>query len=248
MSARLLGVIVVVLVVLVLGPAVAFAGRPLDTEDTGTLEPGRAELEVSGDVIRNPDDTTWFTKGVLSLGLLPGFEARLESLLLFVEPDGQSVNGGLGDSVFGMKYRLVDEAPALPAVLAALAVRLPTGDDERGLGDEEVDVGLLAVVSKAFGPVSLTLNGGHTFVTREGDGSFWTVAGAVEYRATTAWSVMGEVVSGFGDSAVDDVVILRAGTVYAISERVRVDTAVGVGATRDSPVVIFTVGVTVALF
>lgn len=34
--------------VLALGPAGAWGGRPLDTEDTGTLEPGKAELELSG--------------------------------------------------------------------------------------------------------------------------------------------------------------------------------------------------------
>jgi hypothetical protein len=46
-----------------LGPAPAWAGRPLDTEDTGTLEPGNAELELSGDFARNPEDRTWFAGG-----------------------------------------------------------------------------------------------------------------------------------------------------------------------------------------
>ncbi|MBI4635791.1 MAG: transporter [Candidatus Rokubacteria bacterium] len=238
----------VIVLVLVFGPVATFAGRPLDTEDTGTVDPGKAELELSGDFVRNPEENTWFAKGVLSVGLLPRLEARIESALPFVEPEGQSVNGGIGDSLLGAKYRLVDEAPTIPAVLGSLTVRLPTGDDERGLGTEEVDLGLLAVVSKVFGPVTLTWNGGYTFATRNEDLSFWTLAGSVEYRATKEWSLVGEVVSGFGASAADDLAVLRAGTVYVITDRVRLDAAVGVGATRESSDVIVTFGVTIALF
>lgn len=231
---------------LLFGPVAAFAGRPLDTEDTGTVDPGKAELELSGDFARNPGDATWSAKGVLNVGLLPRLEARIESALLFIEPEGQSVNGGIGDSLFGVKYRLVDDAPTVPAVLGSLTVRLPTGDDERGLGTEDVDVGLLVVVSKVFGPVTLTWNGGYTFAARDADLSFWTVAGSVEYRATNAWSLVGEVVSGFGADAAGDLTILRAGSTYAITDRIKLDAAVGVGATRESPDVIVTVGVTIA--
>lgn len=231
---------------LILGPVAAFAGRPLDTEDTGTADPGTVELELSGDFARNPEDSTWSPKGVLNFGLLPGLEARIESALLFVEPDGESVTGGIGDSLFGVKYRFVDEAPTVPAVLGALTVRLPTGDDDRGLGAEETDVGLLAVVSKIFGPVTLTWNGGYTFVSRDADLSFWTVTGSVEYGATDAWSLVAEVVSSLGAEAADDLAVLRAGSRYAITDRIKLDAAVGAGATRASPDVIVTVGVTIA--
>lgn len=236
------------LLVVALAPVPAFAGRPLDTEDPGTVEPGKAELELSGDVSRNPEDVTWVAKGVLSFGVLPRFEARIESGLVAVDPDDLPGNGGLGDSLVGLKYRLADETPALPAALAALTVRLPTGDEARGLGAEGVDVGVLGVVGKSLGPFSLALNGGHTFVTEDSALSFWTVAGAVEYRATAAWSVVGEVVSALGSRAAGDVVILRGGTVYAVSEAIRIDGAVGVGMTRDSPDVAITIGVTLALF
>src|SRR3990172_8569259 len=76
----------VITLLLVLAPGAALAGRPLDTEDTGTVEPGKAELELSGDFARNPDDNSWSTRAVLSFGLISRLEGRIESTLLFLEP------------------------------------------------------------------------------------------------------------------------------------------------------------------
>lgn len=234
---------------LALGPAAeAWGGRPLDTEDTGTVEPGKAELELSGDYARNPTDNSWFAKGVLSVGVLPGLETRIESTVLLLEPEGGRARAGVGDSLFGVKYRLVDETDAVPALLGALTVRLPTGDPERGLGTEDADVGLLAVASKAFGPVTLTGNVGYTFVTRERDLDFWTLAASIEGRMSRAWTLVGEAVSAVGAHSAVRTVVLRVGSIYAITDRVKLDGAVGFGVTRESPDVVITVGVTIGLF
>ncbi len=232
---------------LFLCPMAAWGSRPLDTEDTGTVEPGKAELELSGDYAKNPENHLSFLKGVLSVGLLPRVEARIESTLLLLEPKGERSRAGIGDSLFGVKYRLLDEAAALPAVLGALTLRLPTGDKARGLGEEGVDVGLFAVVSKAFGPLTLTWNGGRSFITRDRALDFWTFDGSMEYRMTKAWVLVGEAVSAVGATAAPDTVVLRVGSVYAITERVRLDGAVGAGVGRQSPAVLLTVGVTIAL-
>jgi len=212
------------------------------------VEPGKAELELSGDFARNPENRTWVAKGVLSLGVVPRLEVRIESMHLSLEPDEGRGRGGIGDSLVGLKYRLLDETDTVPAVLGALTVRLPTGDEDRELGAEQVDVGLLAVVSKTFGPITLTGNGGYTFVTRDRELAFWTLAAAIEYRATAAWSLLGEVVSTLPSHRSPETAVLRAGTTYAVHPRVRLDAGVGFGVTRQSPDVLVTVGVTIALF
>ena len=238
----------VVVVMLLLAPVASWAGRPLDTEDTGTVDPGKVELEVSGDYAKNPEDTTGSFKGVLNVGLLKGLEARIESSFLFLDPDGGSHENGVGDSLIGVKHRLLDETQRLPALLGSLTLRLPTGDEDRGLGAAEVDVGLLAVASKGFGPLTLTWNGGYTFVNRNRGLDFWTLNGSVEYRVTPAWSVVGEVASSIAARKEGvDTVVLRAGSVYAIHERIKLDGAVGVGLTRESPDVVLTLGITIAL-
>lgn len=233
---------------LLLSPVGAWAGRPLETEDAGTEEPAKASLELGGEYADNPADDSGTFQGVLSVGLLPRVEARVESEALWLDPEGERGRAGIGDSLFGIKYRPVDEAAHWPAVLGSLTVRLPTGDEERDLGDNEVDVGLLAVVSKRVGLIRLTWNGGYTFVTRDRDLEFWTFDAAVEYGVVPAWIVVAEAVSQVGTESEPDTVVLRVGSVYAISGRVDLDGAVGVGVTRESPDVSVTVGVTIKLF
>lgn len=75
---------------LAVGPDAAWAARPLATEDTGTVEPGKGELELSGDYAKSSGDQLWFVKGVLSIGLLPRLEARIESAALLLEPQNCS--------------------------------------------------------------------------------------------------------------------------------------------------------------
>lgn len=235
--------------VLVLGPAAgAWGGRPLDTEDTGTTEPGKADLELSGDYARNPEDNSWSVKGVLSVGLRPRLEARIESALLLLEPEDQRSRAGIADSLFGVKYRLLDESDAFPAMLAGFTVRLPTGAERRGLGAADVDAGIVAVASKAVGPLTLTGNVGYTFVTRDRELDFWTLAASLDYRVAKAWILVGEVVSAVGADRAADVAVLRAGAIYAVSDRLKFDGAVGVGLTRGSPDVLITIGMTISLF
>jgi hypothetical protein len=229
-------------------PAPAVAGRPLDTEDTSTVDPGRAELELSGDFVEGPRSRSWSAKGVLSLGLLPGLEGRLESAVGLRDPEGELARAGVGDSLLGLKYRVLDETRTMPAVLGALTLRLPTGDEQRGLGAGGVDVGLLAAVSKALGPFLLTANAGYTFVTRDRGLDVVTLAGSLEYRAAARWSLVGEIIGTVGAARAPDTAVLRGGVVYAMTDRIKVDGAMGAGLTRGSSDVLVTVGVTIGLF
>lgn len=228
------------------GPALA--DRPLQTEDTGTLEPGKPQVEVGLDYARNPDDKAWTAKATLNLGLLPRLEGKLEIPIILLEPDDRRSRGGFGDVEIGAKYRFVDEAPRVPAVLGALAIRLPTGDEDRGLGEADVDVRLLAGASKAFGPATLTGNGGYTFITRDRDLDTVLLRGSLEYELTKAWTLVGEVVSALGIDRARDEAVLRVGAVWSASARVRLDGGIGFGLSGASPDVLVTVGLTLDLF
>jgi hypothetical protein len=50
---------------LALVPVLAWAARPLETEDPETIRPGKAELEVNVDAEKNNDGTVTGGKGVV---------------------------------------------------------------------------------------------------------------------------------------------------------------------------------------
>jgi len=232
-----------------LGAAAVDAGTgPLDTEDTKTLEPGQVEFELQGNYETSPDEKLWSLTTTLNIGVFPGLEVDVDAPFVLLDPEDDSTRGGVGDVELTVKYRLLDETERRPAFMGAVVLRLPTGDEDRGLGEEGVDVQPHAVVSKTFGPLTLTLNGGYTFVTRDRDLDFWVVNGSFEYEITDAWSLVGEVVSELSAQQGGDVLVLRAGTVLVITEGIEVYTAVGFGLTGDSPDVTVRLGVTIALF
>ena len=230
--------------------APAWAGRPLTTEDTGTLDPGVVELEVGLDYVRTRAEDAVFFPGPLAfnIGILPRLEATVATLALVVDPADGPSRAGVGDSAVRLKYRLVDETERMPALMAAVAARLPTGDPDRGLGERGVDVQALAIASKTVGPVTLTMNAGYLFATHDRDGDAVDVNASVEAVVTRAWSLVGEVVSELATtSRAADRVVLRAGTVYALGARVRLDAAAAFGVTRASPDVVLTFGITIVL-
>jgi hypothetical protein len=144
-----------------------------------------------------------------------------------------------------VKFRLLDETPHVPALLLGAIVRLPTGGERRGLGAADVDVGALVAVAKTFDRLTLTWNAGHAFLTEGRRQSDWTLAASVEYRLTAAWSVVAEAVGTVSTDGGTDTAVVRAGAVWTLTERLRLDGAVGTGFTRDSPALVLTLGISV---
>src|SRR5262245_61508060 len=157
-----------------LAPAVASAARPLDTEDTGTTEQGRFELELGAEHAQGDGTHAWIASGALSFGVLANFEVRVESSALLLHEASAGTHQGLGDTLVSVKDRILVETPAWPAVMLAAAVRLPTAG--KGLGDEDVDVVALLGASKTFGPLTLTGNVAYQFALGDRDLDVWMLA------------------------------------------------------------------------
>lgn len=227
-------------------PAEAF--RPLVTEDTGTAE--RFELGAGLDYEGTHRDMLWSPRATLAWGALPRLEVRVEGGLAVFDPSGSEARAGAADTTLGAKVRWLDEAPRYPALMTAVAVRLPTGNADRGLGERDVDVTALAVLSYTVplvDPVGVgfTLNAGRTFVMRDRRLDAWIVNLAADVRVTDRVSAVAEVVSELGAPG-GDVALVRAGALGRVAERLVLDAAIGVGVTRASPDFVATVGFTFA--
>jgi hypothetical protein len=223
----------------------AWAGRPLDTEDTATLDPARAELELSLALTQDSGDRAWAGAVALNVGVAPRLELGVELPGAYLQREGIADQTGIGDLVVVLKHLVLEETEWRPALLANLRLRLPTGDADRGLGAEGVDVLARLGVSKAFASLTLTLNGGYVFVTADRTRDVWLVSGSGEYRVSPAWTVVGEIASVLGALAAPDVAVARVGVVYALTSAIRFDMAVGTGLTRASPSLVATAGITI---
>jgi hypothetical protein len=154
------------------------------------------------------------------------------------------VDAGVGDSLVGFKYRALDESVQAPAVLLAAAVRLPTGDEDRGLGTGDTAVIALAALSKTWGAFTVTANAGYAFSVAGRTADVVMGSVAAERHLAPSWSLLGEVVAlvGMGDQR--DHVIARLGLAWQASQRVRLDGAVATGLGHGSEDLIATLGAT----
>jgi len=241
---------IVAALALIASPGMAGAGRPLDTEDTGTAE--RVEVELGATYETASDGDTGDAAIVVNVGLRENLEVNVQGTLAVVDPPDAGVRGGVGDTVLGVKYRFLDEAPPWPALLGRLTLRLPTGDETRGLGVDGVDIGVLLAASRTRGSLTLTANVGYTITT--GDADVVILAASVEWAPGGAWRLVGEIAGevAVGRAAADTAVVrigaardvLDAGDAPGLLRKATLDGAIGIGLTSASPDAVVTIGFT----
>lgn len=236
-------------VLLVLGGALpTWAARPLETEDTEVLAPGVAELELSTDLVRQKGTTV--TGGIVSIhfGLLPRLELNLDLGGGVADPDASGARGGLIDGLFAAKFRVLDEAELRPGVIVYVPVRLPIGDEDRGLGERGTTVAPILGLGKSLGPLTFNWNGGYGFVTADRREDFIALRGSVEYRPAEPLHLVAEMIARIARRGrAHDEIVARTGVAYDLGPRVTIDGAVALGLTRHAPDFLVTLGLTLNL-
>jgi Putative MetA-pathway of phenol degradation len=242
----------VALALLVAWPGIARAARPLDTEDTGTAE--RVEVEIGATYETASDGDSGGLVIQVNVGLRANLEVSVQGTLAVGDPPDAGAQGGIGDTGLGVKYRVLDEGAPWPALLGRVTLRLPTGDEARGLGVDGVDVGLLLAASRTLGMVTLTTNVGYTITTGSADADVVVLAGSVEWAPGGPWRLVGELVGEVpvGRDAVGTAVV-RVGATWDVFDageapgrlrKATIDGAIGAGLTPASPDVVATIGLT----
>jgi hypothetical protein len=135
------------------------APPPLVTGDVPTANKGMFEL-YSG---FRYQDTGTITRQVPFTELVYGVTERQE---VMVEAPFLSRKGehGIGDVVVGTKYVFVRESERLPGIAGSFELKLPTGDEDRGLGSGEFDYDIRLRTQKGWDWFTVILNIGYTFI------------------------------------------------------------------------------------
>ncbi|MFQ5639047.1 MAG: transporter [bacterium] len=138
--------------------------RPSFSTSAATTRPGWLELESGVTVDKHLIDSPL----LLKLGATAKTEFFLGFSPLLEVSNGKS-ESGFGDLVFGGRVRFMEQVQNTPALAGQFSIKLPTADEDKGLGTGKVDVNVLFIASQEFPHMNVDVNAGLGLVssTRE---------------------------------------------------------------------------------
>ena len=240
-----------------LGVSPAFGAHPLITDDTGTQGKGKTQIELTGQFDRDDEGGTrtegWEAKAVLTYGLLDPFDLVFEVPYTRVSAkDGETVReDGFADLLVVLKWRFFEQGGLSLAVKPA--VTLPTGDDEKGLGNGRASYGVNLVSTYARDPWAFNVNLGvtHNDYKREADreanrDDIWNASFAAEYKLAVSWKLVANVGAERNADVTSDTppAFLLGGVIWSVSETLDLDAGVKWGLNSPETDLSFLAGVT----
>ena len=144
---------------------IAFAGRPLTTDDVWTVEPGHAEFEAGAEYLKySNSDKEYSVYGFLTVGIIwDRLDFGVGVPYLWLRPDGEENENGFSDLEAIAKLRFIDETENFPALAVTVGVKTDTGDEEKGLGTGKTDFIANFIATKEIGNFVLDGNVGYNY-------------------------------------------------------------------------------------
>jgi len=213
----------------------AHAVRPLSTEDATVLDVGELEIEMGSEYTRVAGrDNNYNFAVVPCYGLIKNVQVGAEIPFDVLRPKDGDDEEGLGDITLFLKTLFLPETEKIPSILLKTAVKLATGDEDKGLGSGDEDVTLIFAATKSIGSTTVYGNIGYSFVGKDWDDSLndYLIYGiAFQYSLSAQLSILGEV---YGESESDfnndsHTISPLVGLAYKLNDNIRLDTAFKMG-------------------
>lgn len=229
-----------------------WAGRPLTTDDAGTVAPGEFEFEAGAVWHRDSGfDDIEFPFGVTA-GLLPTLEAGIgfgSAIQEREEATSTKIISGLGDLALGAKWNPLAEERYWVSHALSFTAKLPTASRSKGIGTGKADFDLTYIASKSLADtLSAHLNVGYTWTGDPASGAEPDILHsglAVGWFVAPRWELVAEVFADLPDSRADDAVAqINCGLRWSVHERLTLDTAVATKLINDAPDLTATLGLT----
>jgi hypothetical protein len=231
-----------------LSPSSVFAARPLTTDDTGTVEKGKFQLETGFDFTRQDNhDRELRPSMTLSYGLFERMDMGIGSGYLFVHPEEGKKENGFADTELKIKYRLMDEKGWLPSFAVTGKVKKPTASESKELGSGKTDFGINVIFTKNLSKRWVFhINAGYTFIGEHGVNNEFNYSVAGQYILSDKWVLVGEIigVNNFNGRKGDDPLSGLLGTYYLITDNIVWDAGVEIGMSKAAPDFRLTTGLT----
>jgi hypothetical protein len=232
-----IGETLLALLVLYLGSepsSFAQGGPPMLTDDPGTPGSGVWEINFSYQEQRTQQERLRsFPHVDFNYGLGEHIQLKYETGWLFAErPPGSDVKSGLDDSLFGMKFRFLDQehSGVNMSVYPQLQVENSAGSVARDIADPGPNLFLPVEISHDFGKTTLVGEVGYQYFHAQENEWVVGVLGALEVSDNLELMAearcFSEKLLNRGD------VVLNLGLRHALSPRVKLLASMGTGLTN----------------
>ena len=224
---------------------IAWGLHPLITDDAGTQGKGKFQVEVNGQYDSDKETVNGVslesTSGQVATTLSYGFIENADLVLSLPyqwgkgKEDGVTLydEKGVSDMTLEVKWRFF-EKDGLSLALKP-GVRIPTGNDERGLGAGRTGYQAFFIGSKEVEPWAFHVNVGYIGNENKADEekNIWHASLATTYEVIKNLKVVGNVgIERNPDKAADkDPAFVIGGVIYSLSESLDIDVGVKYGLT-----------------
>jgi hypothetical protein len=128
------------------------AGPPFRTDDPIPVDYHHGEIYLFSTGTRDSDGTGGVGPALeFNYGILPDTQFHVIAPMAYDAPRDEASHFGYGDTEIEVKYRLVHETDVLPAIGVFPLLEIPTGDQDKGLGNGKAQFFLPLWLQKDFG-------------------------------------------------------------------------------------------------
>lgn len=211
---------------------VAFGAHPLITDDAGTQGAGKVQLELNGEYAKDGGDSTTEVGATVSVGLGEDVDLVLSmpyQFLRVTDEQGETVTeDGISDAGVELKWMFYKRESLSFAIKPGATI--PTGDEEKGLGDGKASYSLVLIATKEFDSLATHLNVGFTR-NRDELRDIWHCSLAAEYGLAENVVLVGNIgVETNPDWGADThPAFVLGGLIYSVSEDLDVDVGIKAG-------------------
>ena len=197
----------------------AQGGPPLITDDPGTPGDGNWEINIAITAEKRRTERSYEIPILdINYGLGDRVQLKYEVPWLALDERGEHTKDGIGNSVFGLKWRFFDQDTddIDMSVYPQLEFDNYHSSINRGLVDKGMEFVLPIQLQKSWGAISLNPELGYVF--REYNEHKWIYGLAMGYQASSNLELLAEI-SGFtGQDFEDDELVFNVGARWELSE------------------------------
>lgn len=217
-----------VLAVLLLAALPAWAGPPFVTDDPEPVDYKHYETYLAWEQTGNASGHSGTTLLEVNYGAAPDLQVSATLPYAFNTPSGQVRQQGVGDAVFGVKYRFQQETDKLPMMAVYPVVVAATGDSARGLGNGGTQIFLPIWLQKSWGAWHSYGGGGYWLSRAKGAGSHWYFGWALLNDVTENLTLGGEAYHATDQRPFDNAANgYSLGAIYKLDEHNRLLASAG---------------------